>query len=99
MKGKKIGSHGDLYKKKLPFDVDLERGEKEKEGNTRAKVLGRVCHRIHAGGSHFLSIIAHFPIILLFSLMFSSLYSDATLPLCAALITSMIITITASIFR
>ena len=88
-----------MYEKKLPFDIDLERGKEEKEGNSRAEVLERVYHRIHAGGSQFLSIVAHFPIILLFFLMFSSAYPDATPPLGAALITSMIITIAASTYR
>ena len=39
MNGKRIGSHCDLYKEELSFDIDLERGEKEKEGNTRVREL------------------------------------------------------------
>ena len=91
--------YGKTCKKRLPYNIDPERGKEEKERSPWIKSLGRVYYRIHARVSQILSIVVYFPIVLLFFLMFSSAYPDATLPLGAALAISMIITIAASICR
>ena len=93
MKRSQVGSHGDSYKRGLPSDIDIERGEKEKKEGHGAGTLERVSLSIHAWGSHLQRTLRHFPPVLLSFLMLSSLYPDATLPLCVVFTTFIIITI------
>ena len=93
MKRSQLGSPEDSYKRGIPTDIDIERGEKEKKEGRRAGTLERVSLRIHAWGSHVQRTLRHFPPVLLSFLMLSSLYPDATVPLCIAFITFIIITI------
>ena len=48
MKRSQLGSPEDSYKRGLPTDIDIERGEKEKKEGHGAGTLERVSLRIHA---------------------------------------------------
>ena len=93
MKRSQLGSPEDSYKRGLPTNIDIERGDKEKKEGLGAGTLERISLRIHAWGSHVQRTLRHFPPALLSFLMLSSLYPDVTLPLCVTLITFIIITI------
>ena len=93
MKRSQLESPEDSYKRGLPTNIDIERGDKEKKEGLGAGTLERISLRIHAWGSHVQRTLRHFPPALLSFLMLSSLYPDVTLPLCVTFTTFIIITI------
>ena len=81
-----------------PTNLDIEGGSKEEKKNLGARTLERLGLRIFSWGYHVQRILRHFPVALLFSLMFSSLYPNVTLPVCIGIIIFIVVTMVNHIY-
>jgi len=65
---------------RLLTNLGIEGGIKEEKKRLGTRTLERLSLRIFSWGYHVQRVLRHFPVALLFPLMFSSLYPNVTLP-------------------
>ena len=84
---------------KPPTILDIEGGIKDEKKSLGTRTLERLSLRIFSWGYPVQRVLRHFPVTPLFSLMFSSLYPNVTLPVRIGITISLNLTISSMCTR